>query len=251
MVQEKSDDPGAGRTDVVVMAKPALAGRVKTRLADEIGESQATDLYARFLQDIARHVDDFLKASGDGDDTRRGVLAHTGDPSQPGYETFLDRGFDHMHQGDGGLGARLRRVTASAFDGGADRVLVIGTDSPTLSRRHLEAARRTLCEPSTDVVVGPAFDGGYYLIGLDAPAASPFAEINWSSTSVLKQTLRRCRANDLVCELLEFWYDVDTVSDLQFLRDHLLEYLTRRTSDTAAETTRWLNDNEASWSVDS
>ena len=88
---------------------------------------------------------------------------------------------------------------------------------------------------SQDVVFGPSFDGGYYLVGLgeireEVAAAEEviFEAISWSSVRVLEQSWQRARQDGLLCELLSFWYDVDTFEDLKILRFHLKEYLAKR-----------------------
>lgn len=227
---------------VVVMAKPAIEGQVKTRLGAEIGESLATELYECFLADIARQVDAFTDR---GRDRRRAVLAHANGPSRPGYTHFEERGFAMIRQGGGGLGERLTRVSQLLFDQGADQLIVIGADSPTLGVERLAAASDRLSHPDCDVVIGPAFDGGYYLIGLNEAFRAPFCDIDWSSRRVLHQTLNRCREAGLVCDLLEFWYDIDTKFDLRFLRDHLLDYLVERFDGFAPDSTEWLNERDS------
>jgi hypothetical protein len=92
----------------------------------------------------------------------------------------------------------------------------VGTDSPTLPvqrvRRAFAALRRC------DVVLGPADDGGYYLIGLSRFTSAPWARIDWGTDAVLRQTLARCRAAGLSTVLLPAWFDVDTAADLGRLR---------------------------------
>ena len=112
-------------------------------------------------------------------------------------------------------------------------MLVLGSDSPTLSTAHLHTARLTLHR--CDVVFGPAFDGGYYLVGLaDIPAEAPapeseiFDDIDWSSPRVMEQSWRRTTQHGLLCELLGYWYDIDTFEDLQRAKFHLFEYLASR-----------------------
>lgn len=239
----QSENSGDSReTHVIVVGKPAVPGRVKTRLAADIGEEPSTDLYRAFLTDLADEVLAFC----DQRPGRRPILAHTGNPTRSGYDAFDLDSFQSVPQGEGGIGDRLKRLTTLSIEAGADAVLFIGTDSPTLSRRHLGDAENQLVEGHADVVIGPAFDGGYYLIGLTTRAQTPFDDIDWSTARVLRQTLQQCHRHDLVCELLEFWYDVDTLSDLQLLRDHLLEYLDRK-ENIAPRTTEWLKRQGTRW----
>lgn len=222
-------------TVAVVMAKPSESGRAKTRLAESIGGRPAVRLYSAFLEDTARLIDE---AAIPGVDELGAVLAHSGSADHESFEPFRSRGFRTVSQGEGDLGARLQRVVDWCFDRGAQRLVVLGSDSPTLLDRHLADSFDRL--GGTDLVLGPSFDGGYYLVGLRAPELAIFEEIDWSTSRVLAQTLRRAKSRALLCELLEFWYDIDTFEDLEHLRFHLLEYLSRRAPPAAPETARVL-----------
>lgn len=218
-------------TAVVVFAKAPRAGRVKTRLAADLGDETAVELYECFMADVA---DSVAGLEARLDPPTSAVLAYAGDASNPGFEPFRRAGFSAVEQGAGGLGDRLARVSRLCFERGAQRLLIIGTDSPTLGPAQLAGALARL--QHNDVVVGPSFDGGYYLIGLSGPHLSVFDEIDWSTRRVFGQTMRRCRASSLLCEALEFWYDVDTFDDLKLLKTHLFDYLRYREPDTARRT---------------
>jgi len=242
--QQQSENSGdSPKTYVIVVGKPAVPGRVKTRLAADIGEEPSADLYRAFLTDLSDEVLAFCNQRPG----RRPILAHTGDPTRSGYDAFDRDSFETVPQGGGGIGDRLKRLTTWSTESDAEAVLFIGTDSPTLSRQHLGDAENQLFDGHADVVIGPAFDGGYYLIGLTTRAPAPFDNIDWSTPRVLRQTLQQCHRHDLVCELLEFWYDVDTLSDLQLLRDHVLEYLDRNDKSIAPRTTEWLRRQGTRW----
>lgn len=217
---------------IVVVGKPARRGEVKTRLAESIGLDRATELYRGFLADIATVVSD---ACEDMAGRVSPVLAWKSDPEHRSYAPFHGGRWTLTEQPAGDLGACMSGLTRRLLDGGADQVLIVGTDSPTLQPRHLSDAFGRLDE-GADVVLGPSFDGGYYLIGLSGAHEAVFRDIEWSTGSVLGQTLRRAREADLLCELTEFWYDVDTLGDLKKMRAHLFEYLTFRHSDIAPAT---------------
>lgn len=215
---------------VVVFAKSPTPGRVKTRLAADVGAEEACAFYEAFLRDVATMVARALPRLGA---PASAVLAYAGD-GPGGLECFAEAGFGATGQGGGGLGERLARVTARAFAGGARKVVIVGTDSPTLPPRLLADACVRLDDAA--VVLGPSFDGGYYLVGLSEPAPTIFEGIDWSSREVLGQTLRRCRQANALSELLEFWYDVDDLDDLTLLHDHLFDYLRSRDPDVARHT---------------
>jgi len=121
-------------------------------------------------------------------------------------------------QGDGDLGQRLQRFVDGRLDSGSRHVVVIGTDSPTLPTAFVDQAFDEL--DRADVVLGPATDGGYYLIGLRRSSAVIFQGIDWGAAAVLAQTIarlpRECRLS-----LLPPWYDIDSETDWEMLRGHV------------------------------
>ncbi len=119
-------------------------------------------------------------------------------------------------QGAGDLGERLTRVIDNGFRDGADAVIVIGTDCPALTSATLNDAFALL--EQADVVIGPARDGGYYLIGLGAPHAGLFAGIPWSTPEVLAMTIDAAQRGALRVRLLSPLADVDTAADWQTWR---------------------------------
>lgn len=227
-------------TAVVIFAKPPVAGLVKTRLACDIGEPRATELYRCFLADIAQTITRWVAES---DAPIRPILAGSVSEEHPGYALFKDKNFEFTAQGSGDLGARMARVSQRCFDQGARRVLIVGADSPTLNSGHFRGAIAAL--HAHDVVLGPSFDGGYYLIGLGQPSPEIFRGIDWSTGQVLAQTIGACRATSRLCATLEFWYDVDTFGDLIFLKTHLLDVLQSRGLATATRTAQLLGRLDA------
>src|SRR5262249_27123228 len=105
------------------------------------------------------------------------------------------------------------------FERGARQVVVVGTDSPTVPLDHVRGAFK--CLESTDVVLGPATDGGYYLIGSSRPVPLIFTHIRWSASEGLRPTIARVGSLSLKLALLPPWYDVDTLDDWRMLRGHL------------------------------
>lgn len=222
---------------VAVFAKAPRKGRVKTRLAAELGEERAVAAYRCFVADIVTMLSTLESELGCPVST---VLAYAGDREHEGFGAFRDAGLELMAQGEGDLGARLTRVTDACFERGAERLIIIGTDSPTLEPRHVAQALDTLDE--NDVALGPSFDGGYYLIGLSGAHTAVFEQIDWSTRRVFGQTVRRCRESSLLCEALEFWYDVDTFDDLKMLQTHLFDYLRYREPTIANRTAEFIEE---------
>jgi hypothetical protein len=216
---------------IIIFAKPAEPGRVKTRLTGLLTQEQAASLYRCFLVDLA----EMLAAYRDEHDGQiELILGHTGSADHPSFAPFRDLGFTLQGQSGADLGARMGRMISDQLDRGGDQVVVIGSDSPTLQPHHLDDAFERL--DRADVVLGPSFDGGYYLAGMGRPHTDIFEDIDWSTPRVLEQTMRRADDAGLVYGLLEFWYDVDTPRDLHRLWYHLQHYRRTRDHPVAPET---------------
>lgn len=191
-------------------------GRVKTRLAAEIGDRLAADLYAAFVQDLIARFRDLPE---------RRILAYT--PDDDRTRDFFERriyrgrledsGFELWPQPEGSLAERM----IAFFDKfGPEPVVLIGSDSPTLDRCDVESALQRIRE--VDCVLGPAADGGLYLIGLRGEQASRILrKVEWGTSRVLEQTIGEARRFGLTLDTLRIWYDIDTPDDLNFLRGHL------------------------------
>ena len=118
-----------------------------------------------------------------------------------------------LPQSDGDLGARMHAAFTGLFKQGARHVVLIGSDLPTLPPSHLGAAFDAL-EAGTDLVIGPADDGGYYLIGMSRPAPAVFEGIAWGSANVLQATRATAASAGLRVHEVAAWYDVDMAIDL-------------------------------------
>lgn len=187
-----------------MFTKPARAGRVKTRLIGDLTPHEAAELHEAFLGDVLERLDAGafdLRIAWALDDGEELPLA-----CPPG----------ERQEGDD-LGERLWRALSTA---GRRYPLVaaVGSDHPTLPLAHVERAFDLLAH-GRDVVLGPADDGGYYLIAARSEALRPalFSGVPWSTERVLEETLSRCRASGLEVELLPAARDVDTPADLAAL----------------------------------
>ena len=116
------------------------------------------------------------------------------------------------------LGARLDRLLTDLLAEGYAGAIAVDADSPTLPTAFLERACRHRLDDTADVVLGPCEDGGYYLIGLRAPAPALFRDVPWSTPTVLEETVARARRSGLRLALLPCWFDVDRGEDLARLR---------------------------------
>jgi hypothetical protein len=181
-------------------------GRVKTRLISELGVSAAADLHRRSVQTLAWR----FRAVGD---VR--TICVTPSNRVDGLREAIPREWSVEPQADGDLGRRLHAFFSPRVAGGTDPIVVIGSDSPTLPLASIERAFRELQD--NPVVLGPADDGGYYLIGLRGLVPPLFDDLPWGTDRVLEITRRRLDEVGIAYALLEPWYDVDRPADLDRL----------------------------------
>lgn len=193
---------------VAVMAKAPIPGRAKTRLIPDIGAHAAAVLAARLTE---RAVETAVAA-----DVGPVSLWCTPDPAYPSFQALAERHpLTLWAQPDGDLGDRMLACTVQG------PTLVTGSDCPALTPAHLQDAARAL--EDADVVLIPAEDGGYVLIGTNAPHPGLFDGMMWSTATVLTETRRRIAAlNVRAVELAPLW-DVDTESDLARMERELPE----------------------------
>ncbi len=191
------------------MLKYPRPGAVKTRLIPALGEARACELYRALVRHTLATVGEFSRAAGAVPAVE---VRLAGAPDADAARAWLGGGALIREQGDGDLGARMERATREAFADGAEAVVVIGADCPQLTAAHLDAACKALREK--EIVLGPAEDGGYYLIGLRRPRPELFRGIAWSTDAVLAQTLAASRAVSADCHLLDTLRDVDEPEDL-------------------------------------
>lgn len=199
---------------VIVFTKTPEAGRVKTRLAREVGAETAARLYRALVADTLRAL--FMRPG------LAGTLAC--DPAPDGFLGALSErwNLDLDVQRGRDLGERLARATLRAREGGAERVLFTGADSPTLPRALVDHAFARL-RAGRDVVFGPSFDGGYVIVAL-GPRADPaglFAAVPYDTDGALAATRANAERAGLRVSYLPTWYDIDVMEDVDMLRGHL------------------------------
>lgn len=201
---------------IAVMAKAPRAGRSKTRLCPPLTPEAAGALSAAFIGDITANLalvaaDNVVApyvayASAGSEALFDGLLA-------PGTGLVLADGEIGEVPGVEGFGRCLLHAMRALFAAGFGGVCVLNADSPSLPTRYLrEAATRVM---AGEAVLGPAEDGGYYLLGLRAAEAGMFAEIAWSTGGVAAATRARARALGLALGELPEWYDVDEAAALR------------------------------------
>jgi rSAM/selenodomain-associated transferase 1 len=196
---------------LVVFVRPPTAGKVKTRLAALFGERAAAELYQAFVEDTL-HLCSRVRAAG-----RVDVALWSAGPQDDivsGWAYRLDVPVRMQPEGD--LGVRL----AAAFEEGLrryQRVVIIGSDAPSLPVEHIGAAFDALEE--APMMLGPANDGGYYAVGASHSVQPSFLGVRWSTCHALRDTAR-ANAQRRIATIAP-WYDIDEPADLAVLRAHL------------------------------
>jgi len=198
-----------------IYVKQPVPGRVKTRLAEDVGAGAAVAIYQAFLRDVITRFQDVA-------DERFLCFTPETSESRNWFQSVGKDSFEYWPQPAGSLSERL----AGFFDfaGLPDNpVVVIGSDSPSLPLDYVDQAFQHLNK--RDAVLGPATDGGFYLLGLRRPRPV-FEGIDWSTSRVLGQIAAKIAAENATLAVLPPWYDVDTADDLELLRGHLLALAT-------------------------
>ncbi len=189
-----------------VATKAPRPGFVKTRLGSSLGHESAAGLYRAFLKDLSRRL--------------RGLPISTGwfvtpDDGWPEVVEVVGSGWAApVAQGGGDWGARQDRLFRTAADRGEDRVVLIASDSPQVGIEAIAAAFAAL--DTHDLVLGPVFDGGYWLVGMRS-YHSVLAGVQMSTTGVFEHLLSRASRDGLAVKLMRPTFDVDEPSDLQQL----------------------------------
>lgn len=204
------------RCALAVMAKAPRTGAVKTRLAPPLTAEEAAAMSTCFLRDVTSVVGT-VGVPGQVE----GFVAYTPPGQEMAFNGLLPPGFRLLTQRGADLGERLLHATDDFLAAGYEAVCLINSDSPTLPGAVLEEAVNTLRLPGDRMVLGPADDGGYYLIGLKRAHEQLFRDIAWSTETVLSDTLQRAREIGLETRLLPSWYDVDDAASLARLCEEL------------------------------
>jgi rSAM/selenodomain-associated transferase 1 len=202
---------------IAIMAKASIAGTVKTRLVPPLTHQEAAELNTCCLADIAANI-----AAAAQRAPIRGFVAYHPSGSEEFFNDLLPDGFELLPPKEATIGRSLFHAARDLFAAGCASVCLVNADSPTLPTELLLETARRLHEPGDRVVLGPAADGGYYLIGMKDFHERLFEAIDWSTERVYRQTIMRAGEIGLPVAALAEWYDVDDEDSLTLLAHELL-----------------------------
>ena len=202
---------------IAIMAKASVAGNVKTRLIPPLTHQEAAELNTCCLADIAANI-----ATAAERVPIRGFAAYHPSGSEAFFEGLLPDGFKLLAPKEPTLGRSLFHAARDLFAAGYASVCLVNGDSPTLPTELLVETACRLREPGDRVVLGPAADGGYYLIGMKQFHERLFETIDWSTERVYRQTVMRAREIGVPVAALAEWYDVDDEASLTLVASELL-----------------------------
>jgi uncharacterized protein len=205
-----------GRCAIAIMAKAPRVGHAKTRLVPPLTAEDAAALSTCFIRDIAENI-----AAAAQQAPIDGYIAFAPQDAEAEFRPLLAQNTRLLPSRRQGLGASLHDAAADLLSAGYGSLCLVNSDSPTLPTSILLEAARALTAPGDRLVLGPAEDGGYYLIGLKQPHRRLFEDIAWSTPQVLAQTEERAREIGLATSRLPVWYDVDDIGSLRRLRAQL------------------------------
>lgn len=187
---------------LLLFVKHPKPGQVKTRLARDVGHEKAIAVY-RALLTYTREVSFQVRAD---------KIVYYGN-EVPEDDLWSEVGYERRIQTGADLGDRMLEAFVTAFEAGADKVVIVGSDCAEITSDLINQAFK--CLDTKDCIVGPAYDGGYYLLGMRKLFSPVFLNKEWSTDSVLVDTIRDLKTGGLTYSFLPTLSDVDTVEDLQ------------------------------------
>lgn len=215
-MDDKALDP-QGPIALGVMCKAPTAGTSKTRLSPPLSREEAAWLSRCFMADVAVIVGSLAPASD-----VRGFIVFTPAEGQGAFDGLAPAGFGILPQRGNDLSERCANAIEDLLARGCAGACLLNADSPTLPVATLEAAVTALRRPGDRVVLGPALDGGYYLVGVKRSVPELFRAIPWSTSRAMADTEARAFQLGLAVERLPAWYDVDDGIALAWLMRELL-----------------------------
>lgn len=200
----------ANKNALIIFTKYPRPGFVKTRLGKAIGKKNAASLYKLFVETIVTSTQDYQF---------RRVIFFTPTNKKEKFVRWLGRDLEFIPQRGNDLGERMFNAFNHVFAQGAERVVIIGTDSPLIDNEVANEAFRRL--KIRDCVIGPSLDGGYYLLGLSRIFREIFENIDWGTNKVFSQTLKAFKSANFKPSILKEDFDVDDIRSLALLNKRL------------------------------
>lgn len=197
---------------VILFTRYPEPGKTKTRLIPALGMEGAADLQRQMTEHI------FSQLTVLQQNRTVNLEVRYGGGNRNDMKQWLSPGINFLPQEEGDLGNKLQRCFDEAFSAKIKRVVVVGADCPGLSCEIMEKSLDMLFQK--DLVLGPAEDGGYYLVGLSRPIPALFHDIPWGTDQVLNTTLAYAAKKNLTFSLLEPLADVDRPEDIHHFRHH-------------------------------
>ncbi|MFC1570687.1 TIGR04282 family arsenosugar biosynthesis glycosyltransferase [Candidatus Omnitrophota bacterium] len=194
------------KSSLIIFAKEPEKGKVKTRLEEAFTQKECVELYKAFLKDTLKLVE-CVKAD-------EKILAYESS-GEASYLKGISEGLKMYRQVGSDLGERMHNAFCEASSNGSSKIVIIGSDSPTLSPSLVDEAFEKLEE--SDIVIGPTSDGGYYLIGLKNPWTGLFKDVEWSTERTLEDTLRNLKEAGKNAYMLSEDHDIDSPEDLKWI----------------------------------
>jgi hypothetical protein len=185
---------------IIVFVKNAVLGKVKTRLANTIGGEEALKVYLKLLDITKREILD-LKVEKE--------IWYAWEKESD--DIWNDDQFNKRVQIEGDLGEKMSNAFKKSFEEELEKVVLIGSDCPTLKNQIIEEAFESL--DHSDVVIGPSKDGGYYLIGMSSFKPEILQDISWSTEDVLQQTEQKAEQHGINLTKLQVLNDIDNEND--------------------------------------
>lgn len=199
------------KDSLIIFAKEPKKDKVKTRLQGYLSKTQCVNLYKAFLRDTLDLAEKIA--------CEHKIIAYDSHGESPRYLKKIAPRYTFYKQKGECLGERMYNAFKFAKSTGASKIVVIGSDSPALPASSVRKAFGLL--DRADLVLGPSFDGGYYLIGLKSPCVGLFKGITWSSPTVFRDTIKNAQKLKKRVALLDKRYDIDDAKDLFRLKKDL------------------------------
>ncbi|MBU1679044.1 MAG: TIGR04282 family arsenosugar biosynthesis glycosyltransferase [Bacteroidetes bacterium] len=194
----------SNRASIMVFARYPVEGKVKTRLAFSIGQKYATEFYKIIAKKITEEIKSIRRSNK--------YIFYSKLSEKEQIMSWLGSKFFYALQEGISLGEKMQNAFQKVFSNGAEKAIIFGTDIPDLSAEIITKAVSALDQK--DIVIGPAKDGGYYLLGMKKYTPELFDDIQFSTKTVMTETLDKINSMRLTFELLEELQDIDTENDL-------------------------------------